>query len=340
MDFPTIVATATAVVWVARNQQRLIPIYRTTLRDCIQAGRLFIYRSIYLPYRSEISLLLGWLLFYQTFDCDCCCLHLGGQDLDSGYKACCGCDAAADVKYCFTCVSTYVETQVTERQAIKTMCMASRQCELDDRLVRKRLSPAAVKILDRNQIIQAAAALANERNGRTTEKLWHCPSPDCAYAGFISNRTNRHPESPSVFNSLTRLFRSKPRRDPRSIRCPGCLITSCQFCANVWTKGTADHEGITCEKYTAQLSTDDSQALATWKSQARVQVCRHCHNTIEKNEGCKHMTCRCGYQFCWVCGEEWSDQHSLFFCQPAPTGGGSSNLQRIATWLGSWLQPP
>ena len=28
-------------------------------------------------------------------------------------------------------------------------------------------------------------------------------------------------------------------------------------------------------------------------------------NHIEKNEGCNHMTCRCGYEFCWLCKKDW-----------------------------------
>lgn len=347
MDFPTIVATVTAVAWVARNQERLIMIPRrqalVTLRDGLRAARLFLYRSVYLRYRSEISQVAGFLLLYRSaFECDCCCLRLGGQDLDVGYKEACQCDnAGGDSKYCYTCICTYVETQATEGQATKLVCMATRQCQLDDRLVRRRLSPTAVLLLDRNQIIQAAAAAeaSATKKGIREEKLWHCPSPDCAYIGFISSKTGRLPERPTMFQSLTRIFHVKTKPDPRSIRCPVCLISSCQFCARVWTKGSADHTGRTCEKYAAQqLATDDdSAALAHWKARARVQSCRLCHSVIEKNDGCKHMTCRCGFQFCWVCGEEWTDQHSVFFCRPmasTPEGGGGGGF---AAWLGSWF---
>ncbi|KFA64210.1 hypothetical protein S40285_00820 [Stachybotrys chlorohalonatus IBT 40285] len=33
--------------------------------------------------------------------------------------------------------------------------------------------------------------------------------------------------------------------------------------------------------------------------------CYSCHALVEHSEACQHMTCRCGSQFCYVCGERW-----------------------------------
>ncbi len=32
-----------------------------------------------------------------------------------------------------------------------------------------------------------------------------------------------------------------------------------------------------------------------------VRPCPRCHQGVERNEGCNHMTCRCGHQFCYNC---------------------------------------
>ncbi|KAI1171298.1 hypothetical protein F4777DRAFT_565982 [Nemania sp. FL0916] len=49
------------------------------------------------------------------------------------------------------------------------------------------------------------------------------------------------------------------------------------------------------------------------------QRCQNCWGMVELNTGCNHMTCRCGFQFCYVCGSSWKtcdceqwDEHRLF----------------------------
>ncbi|KAF2806991.1 uncharacterized protein BDZ99DRAFT_537988 [Mytilinidion resinicola] len=33
--------------------------------------------------------------------------------------------------------------------------------------------------------------------------------------------------------------------------------------------------------------------------------CRSCKHMVELETGCYHMTCRCGAQFCYLCGSTW-----------------------------------
>ncbi|KAI0834636.1 hypothetical protein F5Y06DRAFT_306679 [Hypoxylon sp. FL0890] len=35
------------------------------------------------------------------------------------------------------------------------------------------------------------------------------------------------------------------------------------------------------------------------------QRCQNCWALVELNVGCNHMTCRCGHQFCYICGAQW-----------------------------------
>lgn len=75
------------------------------------------------------------------------------------------------------------------------------------------------------------------------------------------------------------------------IKCTACL---CSFCNE---HGLA-HEGRDCpmaESIMAKIG------CSLWRF-THTRQCPRCNNPIEKNGGCDHMTCRCGYEMCWRCG--------------------------------------
>lgn len=45
--------------------------------------------------------------------------------------------------------------------------------------------------------------------------------------------------------------------------------------------------------------------------------CPNCAAPTEKNDGCKHMTCRCKHECCWVCLRDWVPGHNSVRCAPA-----------------------
>lgn len=41
----------------------------------------------------------------------------------------------------------------------------------------------------------------------------------------------------------------------------------------------------------------------------RLKRCCRCLSLIEKAQGCNHIKCACGHEFCYVCGEIWTNKH-------------------------------
>ncbi|KAI1764151.1 hypothetical protein GGR53DRAFT_520558 [Hypoxylon sp. FL1150] len=46
------------------------------------------------------------------------------------------------------------------------------------------------------------------------------------------------------------------------------------------------------------------------------QRCQNCWGMVELNTGCYHMTCRCGFQFCYVCGARWKTCRCVQWDEP------------------------
>lgn len=101
---------------------------------------------------------------------------------------------------------------------------------------------------------------------------------------------------------LTKLKKDTPLL--RNIRCDcgNCFCFACKDIA---------HRPMKCERFKKWMlavgGKDDSLNEGWIKKNTK--KCPKCTVSIEKNQGCMHMTCRnCKFEFCWLCSGDWK-QH-------------------------------
>lgn len=76
-------------------------------------------------------------------------------------------------------------------------------------------------------------------------------------------------------------------------KCKECSRKTCTLC-----RGGA-HHGMDCPQDPALQQTADLAEFEGWKR------CYQCHAFVEHNKGCRHMTCRCKAEFCYICSARW-----------------------------------
>jgi hypothetical protein len=50
---------------------------------------------------------------------------------------------------------------------------------------------------------------------------------------------------------------------------------------------------------------EQHEDLLRWALDNSAQCCPFCYALVQKSAGCRHMVCRCGKEFCYVCGEPY-----------------------------------
>lgn len=78
------------------------------------------------------------------------------------------------------------------------------------------------------------------------------------------------------------------------ITCSKCKTRTCTLCTQ------AEHAGV-CKQDKDGIRVEKLAKRKGWKQ------CPSCSQVVEKTEGCLHITCRCGAEWCYACLRDWSD---------------------------------
>ncbi|KAL5711340.1 RBR-type E3 ubiquitin transferase [Ranunculus cassubicifolius] len=131
-----------------------------------------------------------------------------------------------------------------------------------------------------------------------TEKVY-CPYPKCS---VLMSRAEVLPYTNGVRIGIEQSMIKK------CIQCRGIFCINCKV---PWPNG------LSCYEYKMRNpnpTVEDAKlkSLANTKSWRQ---CKKCSHMIELAEGCYHITCRCGYEFCYMCGAEWRNKKATCNCK-------------------------
>jgi len=101
-----------------------------------------------------------------------------------------------------------------------------------------------------------------------------------------------------------------------TLMCPGLdtTIMNCPKCGNATCR---KHRVLTEFSLEVCCSVGKEVGDGMVTLNPSTKMCSKCFSHIEKNGGCNHMTCKCGHQFCWLCGLIYTSDH---FTEGNPTG--------------------
>ncbi|CAO2169278.1 unnamed protein product [Urochloa humidicola] len=201
-----------------------------------------------------------------------CKICMDGVPPSDAYRAGRGCAHA----FCGGCLSGYVGGKIRER--IADVRCSEERCggALDPELCQG--------ILPREVFERWGAALCEAMlmGANTT----YCPYKDCSATMLVDGDGG----------------------DVAEAECPSCRRLFCARC------GVAPwHAGVTCAEYgrlgKGDRGKEDLLLLEMAKGR-KWKRCPKCEYFVEKREGCLHITCRCGFEFCYGCGGNWGITHS------------------------------
>ncbi|XP_041458533.1 uncharacterized protein LOC121410477 [Lytechinus variegatus] len=175
--------------------------------------------------------------------------------------------------FCDECWRNHLNTQINQGN-VHITCPEYKCTVPVDKVTLMSLVPSKVFSRYHNNQTNSALMLRSE--------LHWCPMPSCGRLLKLSN----------------------PKRLV-SVNCE-CGTFWCSLCKQ------EAHWPATCQQ--AKLYRDEAKGFFKKKDNGFIRSistkpCPRCKYPIEKYYGCNHMVCKCGYDFCWDCGQAFDGRH-------------------------------
>ncbi|CAN1145572.1 E3 ubiquitin-protein ligase RSL1 [Linum perenne] len=184
-------------------------------------------------------------------------------------------------RFCFSCMKQHVEVKLLHGMVPKCPSDGCKT-ELEVGSCQKFLTP---------KLIETMHLRIKEASIPAAEKVY-CPYPKCS--ALMSRK--------DVFE----FFGSERTSTRKCLKCHGLFCINCKV---PW------HSGMDCDLYKkVNPNPSEDTKLKSLASMNLWRQCMKCNHMIELAEGCYHMTCRCGNEFCYNCGAEWKDKKATCSC--------------------------
>jgi len=128
-----------------------------------------------------------------------------------------------------------------------------------------------------------------------------------------------------------------PEQDSRACFCPKCTTQFCALCRRPWStvivKSTltnqsktkeVTHSKKTCTAYAKLVPSSNNYDYASVARAIHAKMCPGCSVRVQRVDGCNHMTCSCGMEWCYVCQCPWNTLH--YSCVEGNSIGGNRQM--------------
>ncbi|KAK5803669.1 hypothetical protein PVK06_031318 [Gossypium arboreum] len=190
-------------------------------------------------------------------------------------------------RYCFSCMKQHVEVKLLNSM-VASCPHEGCKTEVTIDSCGKFLDPKLVEIMS-NRKKEASIAVS--------EKVY-CAFPRCSAL-----------MSKSEVLQYTRTVMLVAEKSGAR-KCVKCHRFFCIYCKVPW------HFDMTCIDY-KRLNPHPAREYAmlnTLATKKQWRECIKCKHVIELAGGCYHITCRCGFEFCYTCGAEWRNKKPTCSC--------------------------